>query len=149
MTQPRSARGARLWAKPQSQRMRTEGRPGIFQRVAAFGAAAAGPADTAALRSRSATVGEAPVAADAKGRVRRNISTRRGVWTCCGWSCGHSRAPLTERDCGRSPSRSGCEGKGAPEYFNASRRLDLLRLVLRTQPRSSLPPLRFLRPGVF
>src|SRR6266571_357463 len=61
-TQPRSAHGARLWAKPQSQGVRMWGRAGIIQRVEALGPAAAGPAGTAALRPRSATVGEAPVA---------------------------------------------------------------------------------------
>jgi hypothetical protein len=43
-----------------------------------------------------------------------------------------------ERDCGQSPSRSRCERKIAPEQFNAWRCLKLLRLVLRTQPRSKL-----------
>ncbi len=74
--------------------MRTEHRAGIIQRLAALGPAAAGPADTAALRLRSATVGEAPI-------------------------------------------RSGWKGKIAPESFNASQHLALLRLVLRTQPRSA------------
>ncbi len=43
-----------------------------------------------------------------------------------------------ERDCGQSPSRSRCERPIAPEQFNALRRLKLLRLVRRTQPRSKL-----------
>ena len=42
--------GARLWAKPQSQRHRREERIGAAQRLLACGAAAAGPSDTAALR---------------------------------------------------------------------------------------------------
>src|SRR5712692_2961528 len=42
--------GARLWAKPQSQRPRGPGRVGGVQRLLMFDRAAAGPADTAALR---------------------------------------------------------------------------------------------------
>src|SRR5437773_2535601 len=50
-TQPRSplSFGARLWAKPQSQRRGTEKGVGAAWRVLQFGRAAAGPADTAAL----------------------------------------------------------------------------------------------------
>ena len=87
------ANGARLWAKPQSQRTRTGYCARTAQRVGASGPAAAGPSDTAAFRIRRATVGEAPVAADPNRRSRGNNSTRRSVWTCCGWSVGHSRAP--------------------------------------------------------
>src|SRR6266849_2511012 len=42
--------GARLWAKPQSQRPRGPGRVGGVPRLLMFDRAAAGPADTAALR---------------------------------------------------------------------------------------------------
>src|SRR5260370_34957981 len=42
--------GARLWAKPQSQRHRRQERVGLLQRVLIFGRAAAGPTDTATLR---------------------------------------------------------------------------------------------------
>ena len=42
--------GARLWAKPQPQRHRTQERVGVAQRLHTFGPAAAGPSDTAALR---------------------------------------------------------------------------------------------------
>ena len=44
------AAGPRLWAKPQSQRRRRPKRVGVLQNVLIFGPAAAGPADTAALR---------------------------------------------------------------------------------------------------
>jgi hypothetical protein len=44
------AAGARLWAKPQSQRHRRQRRVGVVERLLTFGPAAAGPADTAALR---------------------------------------------------------------------------------------------------
>src|SRR5258708_29034995 len=88
------ANGARLWAKPQSQRTRTGYCARTAQRVGASGPAAAGPSDTAAFRIRSATVGKAPVAADANGILRSNGSARRSVRACCGWSVGHSRAPL-------------------------------------------------------
>jgi len=43
--------GARLWAKPQSQPHRRQKRVGLLQRVIGFGRAAAGPSDTAALRT--------------------------------------------------------------------------------------------------
>ncbi len=42
--------GARLWAKPQSQRHRRQERVGLLQRVLIFGRPAADPSDTAALR---------------------------------------------------------------------------------------------------
>src|SRR5216683_2108607 len=44
------AAGPRLWAKPQPQRRRRPKRVGAVQRLLACGPAAAGPADTAALR---------------------------------------------------------------------------------------------------
>ncbi len=43
--------GARLWAKPQSQRHRRQQRVGVVPGLRTFGNAAAGPADTAALRA--------------------------------------------------------------------------------------------------
>src|SRR2546427_2290166 len=49
--------GARLWAKPQSQQMRTEDPAGRIQPVATSEAAAAGPADTAALRAAIGSAG--------------------------------------------------------------------------------------------
>src|SRR5713226_10369028 len=120
-------------------------------------------------RVRSATVDEVPVAAAAQGEARWSGSARRCTRPCCGWSFGHSRAPQrrqhskrvsqarekrkrTERDCGRSPSRSGRAGKSALERFSASLYPALLRLVLRTQPRSGLSTLRlalFDRPEEF
>jgi len=42
--------GARLWAKPQSQRHRRQKRVGMVQRPLTFRPAAAGPSDTAARR---------------------------------------------------------------------------------------------------
>src|SRR5216684_9075688 len=47
----------------------------------------------------------------------------------------------SERDCGRSPSRSAIADRGALEWLSACSHSVLLRLVLRTQPRAG--PLRF------
>ena len=43
-----------------------------------------------------------------------------------------------DRGCVQGTSRSVYATKGVPEEFEALRRADVLRLVLRTQPRSSL-----------
>src|SRR2546425_13228714 len=48
---------------------------------------------------RSATVGEAPVAAAALGEARWGGSPCPHIRPRCGWSCGHSRASLLRSGC--------------------------------------------------
>src|SRR6266446_7583733 len=45
------------------------------------------------LPRRSATVGEAPVAAPSQTEARWISSAPAHIRPCCGWSFGHSRAP--------------------------------------------------------
>src|SRR5258708_1582967 len=119
-------------------------------RVVSFGRAAAGPTDTAALRTappnRTATVGEAPVAASSQARSALDCSSAssasdllRLVLRTQPRSAPRQRS---ERDCGRSPSRSVIAGRSALDCSGASPSSVVLRLVLRTQPRSA-PGLRF------
>src|SRR5216683_1787548 len=56
-------------------------------------------------------------------------------------SYGRSIYGRPDRGCGRSPSRSVIAGRSALAWLSACSRSALLRLVLRTQPRSG--PVRF------
>jgi len=78
-----------------------------------------------------------------EGRVRGIL---RGSWSQCAvvqlWRLFMNRfAP--DRGCVQGTSRSARATQGMPEEFEALRYADVLRLVLRTQPRSSL---RFMAP---
>ncbi len=71
-------------------------------------------------------MGEAPVAAPSQTEARWSGPAPSCVRQCCGWSFGHSRAPRTERDCGRSPSRSSCKSRVAWELLReANKQTDL------------------------